>query len=262
MTLIGVNFELTMADRQPRVDDMETPALTLDGLITFVKGQHPDGDALDRLTDAVLVASHVNEQADNLIGHFVDQARRSGASWSQIGASMGVTKQAAQKRFVPRWGDDLLGAGRTFDRFTDRARNVVVMANRLASGAGRDSISPEHLVAALHSEPEGLAAKALVEFGAMPDVIARELSVTTEPGDVVDSMGLDADTVAVLESAIHVALGLGHNFIGTEHQLLGALALSDLDVTRRLADLGITAAAVRPWVIEALDRILADRRNA
>jgi hypothetical protein len=253
---------LTLANRQRKVDDMEIPALTLDSLITFVKGQHPDGDALDRLTDAVLVASHVNEQADNLIGHFVDQARRSGASWSQIGASMGVTKQAAQKRFVPRWGDDLLGAGRTFDRWTDRARAVVVAANRLASGAGRDSISPEHLVVALHSEPEGLAAKALVQFGAMPDAIARELSVTAEPGDVVDSMGLDADTVAVLESAIHVALGLGHNFIGTEHLLLGVLALSELDVTARLTALGVTAEAVRSWVIEALGLILADRNSA
>lgn len=238
---------------------MEIPSLTLDGLITFVKGQHPDGNALDRLTGAVLVAAHVNEQADNLIGHFVDQARRSGASWSEIGASMGVTKQAAQKRFVPRWGDDLLGAGRTFSRFTDRARRVVVAANRLASGAGRDTIAPEHLVLAFHSEPEGLAAKALVQFGATATALAESLSVADAPGEVVETIGLDDATVAALEGALHVALRLGHNYIGTEHLLLGVLGLPDLDVTRRLADFGITTASIEPWAREALERLLAHR---
>ena len=260
MTLIGVNCELTILGRQRRVDDMDIPALTLDGLITFVKSQHPQGDALDRLTDAVLVAAHVNEQADNLIGHFVDQARRSGASWSQIGTSMGVTKQAAQKRFVPRWGDDLLGAGRTFARFTDRARNVVIAANRIASGAGRDEISPRHLVAALHSEPEGLAAKALTQFGATADALARELATApNEPGEVVETMGLEADTIAALEGALQVALRLGHNYIGTEHLLLGVLSLSELDVTRRLATLGVTTETVEPWAADALQQLLSKR---
>ena len=238
---------------------MDIPALTLDGLISFVKDQHPDGDALQRLSDAVLVSTHVNEQADNLIGHFVDHARRSGASWSQIGASMGVTKQAAQKRFVPRWGDDLLGAGRTFSRFTDRARSVVVNANRLASGAGRAAITPEHLVAALHSEPRGLAAMALTEFGATADALAHELDVTDPPGEIVETMGIDADTVSALEGALHAALRLGHNYIGTEHLLLGVLSVPELDVTRRLATLGVTTETVEPWAIEALAQLLAER---
>jgi hypothetical protein len=50
----------------------------------------------------MVVAEHLGELSDHLIGHFVDRARRSGASWTDIGRSMGVTKQAAQKRFVPR----------------------------------------------------------------------------------------------------------------------------------------------------------------
>ena len=72
----------------------------LDELINAIKSVHTD--ALDQLADAVLAAEHLGEVADHLIGHFVDQARRSGASWTDIGKSMGVTKQAAQKRFVPR----------------------------------------------------------------------------------------------------------------------------------------------------------------
>ena len=50
----------------------------------------------------MLAAEALGEVADHLIGHFVDQARRSGASWTEIGKCMGVTKQAAQKRFVPK----------------------------------------------------------------------------------------------------------------------------------------------------------------
>ncbi|GAB3955192.1 hypothetical protein GCM10027614_63740 [Micromonospora vulcania] len=75
-------------------------AVKLDDLIQAIKKVHTD--ALDQLTDAVIAADHLGEVADHLIGHFVDQARRSGASWTDIGRSMGVSKQAAQKRFVPK----------------------------------------------------------------------------------------------------------------------------------------------------------------
>jgi hypothetical protein len=69
-------------------------------MITAGKTVH--SDVLDQLADAVQAAEQLGEVADHLIGHFVDQARRSGASWTDIGKSMGVTKQAAQKRVVPR----------------------------------------------------------------------------------------------------------------------------------------------------------------
>src|SRR3954449_9457127 len=91
-------------------------------------------DAPDQLSDAVLAADHLGEVADHLIGHFVDQARRSGASWTEIGRSMGVTKQAAQKRFVPKGSGEpaALDPSQGFGRFTDRARNVVVAAQNEA----------------------------------------------------------------------------------------------------------------------------------
>ncbi len=92
----------------------------LDELIDAIKKVHTD--ALDQLADAVLAAEHLGEIADHLIGHFVDQARRSGASWTDIGKSMGVTKQAAQKRFVPRAEPTTLDPEQGFGRFTPRAR--------------------------------------------------------------------------------------------------------------------------------------------
>src|SRR3954462_13097722 len=94
--------------------------IRLDDLITAITTVHQA--PLDQLSDAVLAADHLGDVADHLIGHFVDQARRSGASWTEIGRSMGVTQQAAQKRFVAK-GED---AAQQFSRYTDRARKVVV----------------------------------------------------------------------------------------------------------------------------------------
>ena len=70
-----------------------TNPVRLDDLITHVIEQHPDGDALQHLADAVETSSHLGEVADHLIGHFVDQARRSGASWTEIGQHTGSTSR-------------------------------------------------------------------------------------------------------------------------------------------------------------------------
>jgi hypothetical protein len=96
----------------------------LDDLINAIKNVHDE--PLVKLEDAVPTAEALGEIADHLIGHFVDQARRSGASWTDIGRCMGVTKQAAQKRFVPRTEANPLDGGDGFNRFTPRTRNVVV----------------------------------------------------------------------------------------------------------------------------------------
>src|ERR1700724_3453625 len=98
---------------------MDKFPVPLDNLITYVKALHPDGGPLDNVGDAMVVATQLEEQSDALIGHFVDQARRAGASWSQIGSSMGVSKQAAQKRFVSAW------ESAEFSRFTQRTRNAL-----------------------------------------------------------------------------------------------------------------------------------------
>src|SRR6185312_484581 len=101
------------------------PAVTLDHLVRVVVSHNPEGDALVHLRDAVLVSRFLEEQADQLIGHFVDEARHSGASWTTIGQSLGVSKQAAQQRFV--LAEDNLAdlRGRMFSRFTPRARQAV-----------------------------------------------------------------------------------------------------------------------------------------
>src|ERR671930_639561 len=100
---------------------MTQSPVRLDDLIEHVRSRHPDGGALEHLSEAVLLSEHLDDLADHLIGHFVDQARKTGASWTEIGESMGVSKQAAQKRFVPKRSEQAgeLETG-LFGRFTTR----------------------------------------------------------------------------------------------------------------------------------------------
>jgi hypothetical protein len=95
-----------------------SPIPQLDTLIAAIEGKATD--PLEQLYAAVMVAHHIDELADHLIGHFVDRARRSGASWTHIGQSLGVTKQAAQKRFVPNEPETAEVDLRIFARYTDR----------------------------------------------------------------------------------------------------------------------------------------------
>src|SRR5215468_9013692 len=128
----------------------------LDNLITYVKALHPDGGPLENVADAFAVSARLDEQSDAVLGYFVDQARKSGASWSQIGAALGVSKQAAQKRFVPTEG------GNPYSRLTDRAVRVLYAAGKLADP---QPMGAAHLTAALFTEPEGLAVKVFAEAG-------------------------------------------------------------------------------------------------
>src|SRR3954451_19035777 len=140
---------------------MTTPQLPvrLDDLITAITKVHHD--PLEQLQDAVLAGEHLGDVADHLIGHFVDQARRSGASWTDIGKSMGVTKQAAQKRFVVRPGEIELDPEQGFKRFTQRARPAVMQAQEEARTAGNAEVSPAPLLLGFLDVPESLGVAAM-----------------------------------------------------------------------------------------------------
>ena len=222
-----------------------TVPLRLDDLISAIQKVH--SDPLEQLSDAMLAADHLGDVADHLIGHFVDQARRSGASWTEIGKSMGVSKQAAQKRFVPK---EPIDPNEGFNRFTPRARNVVMASMNEARAAGNAEISAAHLLLGLLSEPEGLAARAIAEQVA-PDAVRQHVVASLPPrvGEVPDLIPYDAGARKVLELTFREALRLGHNHIGTEHVLLALLEVEDdagplttLGVRKPAADASIAAA--------------------
>ncbi|MCV7442065.1 hypothetical protein AWB91_01500 [Mycobacterium paraense] len=197
----------------------------LDELINAIKRVHPD--VLDQLADAVLAAEHLGEVADHLIGHFVDQARRSGASWTDIGKSMGVTKQAAQKRFVPRAEATTLDPEQGFGRFTPRARSAVVAAQNAAHEAGNGEITPDHLLLGVLSDPAALATVLLQLQKVDAETIRAAVTLPPSAGEPPELIPFSGPARKALELTFREALRLGHNYIGTEHLLLALLELED-----------------------------------
>ena len=234
----------------------------LDNLIAYVKTLHPEGGPLDNVSDAFAVSEQLDQQSDALIGYFVDQARRSGLSWSQIGSAMGVSKQAAQKRFVPgQLSDQVRAAGfKPFSRFTDRAIRVLFAADRLAADstaadsststgqaerAAHSLIGAAHLAAAFLSEPEGLAAKAIGKAGLTPEQVYGAVGIGPAPQlpnqdkASASELTFDDSAKATFREALKWALRMGHNYIGTEHLLLGVLFIGG-PVAEGFAGLGLT----------------------
>jgi hypothetical protein len=222
-------------------------AVRLDDLIEGIR--KANDEPLDQLQSAVLTAEHLGDVADHLIGHFVDQARRAGASWTDIGRAMGVTKQAAQKRFVPK-GELDLSAG--FERYTPRARNVVVGSQNEAHAAGNDTITPGHLVLGLLGQ-EASIGYVILKAHVAPQTL-REAVLATLPPKAESMPALipfDADAKKVLELTVREALRLGHNYVGTEHILLALLEHEAGDGL--LTSLGIDKATTEAEVVAALD---------
>ena len=223
----------------------------LDDLINAITKVHTD--ALDQLAGAVLAAEHLGELADHLIGHFVDQARRCGASWTEIGKSMGVTKQAAQKRFVPKAEASTPEPTQGFARFTPRARQVVVIAQNSAHDAGNTEITPAHLLLALLADPEALATKLLHRQGVDAAAIRAAVHLPPRERDLRALIPFSGPARKVLELTFREALRLGHNYIGTEHILLALLEAEDDGGALR--GLGLDKAAIETELASALQSI-------
>ncbi len=229
-----------------------TSPVRLDDLIDAITTVH--SDALEQLSDAVIAADHLGDLADHLIGHFVDQARRSGASWTDIGRSMGVSKQAAQKRFVPKGGGEGsdLDPSQGFSRFTPRARNVVIAAQNEARAANNALICPAHLMLGLLSEPDGLAARAILAQGVSLETVRRVATATLPAAahEVPALIPFDSHAKKALELTFREALRMGHNYIGTEHILLALLEVED--GTGVLAGLGVDRATTEANIAATL----------
>ncbi|THA85127.1 Clp protease N-terminal domain-containing protein [Streptomyces sp. A0592] len=236
-----------------------TNPVRLDDLIEAINKVHTD--PLEQLSGAVVAAEALGDVADHLIGHFVDQARRSGASWTDIGRSMGVTRQAAQKRFVPKADKEGTGAldpNAGFGRFTPRARNVVVTAQNEARAAGNTEIRTEHLVLGLMAEADGLAGLVLRAQEVSPDEVRAAAAAALPPAqdDLPALVPFDASAKKALELTFREALRLGHDFVGTEHILLALLELENGEGL--LSGLGLDKAAAEATVNEALAAVLGD----
>ena len=226
-----------------------TPSPTLQALIDGVKADAAGDEALTQLAQASKTVGDLEEASDALLSHFVDQCRRSGHSWSEISGALGVSKQAAHKRFTVEVSSF------TFERFTDRARMVLSQAETEAHRLGHGFVGTEHLLLALFEVPEGIANRVLDGVGISKPMVNEKVVeiIKGASGSEEGKLPFTPRAKAVLRSAVEEALQLGHNYIGTEHLLLGLLADDDSVAARVLHDLGASQSIVRHRILELLD---------
>jgi ATP-dependent Clp protease ATP-binding subunit ClpA len=222
-------------------------SFTLDDLAARVTARAASDDTLDRLDTALAVAAQLDHQADALVDHFVASARADGRSWTDIGARLGVTKQAARKRFTdPTGPSPVLPPGLTL---RPRLQTCLTEAGRHAQQAGATEVGTEHLLAGLLAD--GVGAATLDKLGVTADATAasaQRLFGAAQPAGE-QPPPLSAEAVCAIEAAAHHAHAAARDrpdvSVGTEHLLL-VLALDPGSRARRvLTDLGTDIALIK-----------------
>src|SRR3954449_8321094 len=227
-----------------------TSGVRVDQLAAIVD-ERAGGDAVAALGAAVEVADDVRGVAEELLDLYVAAARDDGRSWSEIGAALGVSKQAAQQRFVstpvdPRaWPKD----------FDEDARAVVHAAQRHARGFRHRYLGTEHLLLALTGDA-GLAGTTLAQLGiGTAEVTERIRSVIGEGhSSETATLGISPRTKRLLEAAGNEARRLGHRcaIAAPEHVLLALSAQTDAVAAQILRDLGVSDEQLRGQLAELL----------
>jgi Clp amino terminal domain, pathogenicity island component len=144
--------------------------------------------------------------------------------------------------------------GRVFERFTERARQVVVFAQDEARLLKHNYIGTEHLLLGLMREEEGLAARALEAMNVSIDEVRDQVGRLVGEGDEVTTGQIPFTPRAkkVLELSLREALALTHNYIGTEHILLGLARENEGVAARILLGFGLDAERIRNEVVGML----------
>jgi ATP-dependent Clp protease ATP-binding subunit ClpA len=262
-----------------------TPPPTLQQLIETVRQDAGSDQPLDQLVAAAAAAAELEETTDALLGHFVDRCRRAGRSWTEISTALGVTKQAVHKRFASALAAHIVAAtpSPTFERFTDRARHVIAASRRTAVSLGAEAVGTEHLLLALFAEPEGIAGRTLAAMNVTEDGVraavltarphhhdhdhnqhdnnggqhAAEQPAAGQPAGeyashAAESPPYDEDAKCAMRDALTVALEFSHNYIGTEHLLLGLYRNADSTAAWILGEAGAVESTARAHVIDLL----------
>ncbi len=225
--------------------------VTLDQLVGVVESRADGCDSVGRLAAAVDVAEHVRGVADDVLDHYVAAAREDGRSWSEIGTALGVSKQAAQQRFVPApidptaWPKD----------FDADARSIVQAAQAEARSLRHRYLGTEHLLLALAAD-QGLAGATLARLGVGSDQVLERIRTVIGDGHSGDTstLGISPRTKRVLEAAGQEARRLGHRcaIAAPEHVLLALSADRHSVAGQLLQDLRVTDERLRGELAELL----------
>jgi len=146
-----------------------------------------------------------------------------------------------------------------FNRFTERARKVIILAKEEARRFNHDYIGTEHILLGLIREGEGVAAAVLQKMGISLENIRLEVEKLVQPGPATQIIGdipFTPRAKKALELAAEEARSLGHNYIGTEHLLLGLIREGEGIASQVLLNLGMDLSSVRNEVMELLGSAL------
>jgi ATP-dependent Clp protease ATP-binding subunit ClpA len=146
------------------------------------------------------------------------------------------------------------GAGTMFERFTDRARRVVVLAQEEARLLNHDYVGTEHLLLGMIAEGQGVAAKALESLGIRLEAVRAQVEEVIGQGQQAPSGHIPFTPRAkkVLELSLREAQQLGHDYVGTEHLLLGLVREGEGVAAQVLVKLGADLPRVRRQVVQLL----------
>ena len=141
-----------------------------------------------------------------------------------------------------------------FERFTDRARRVLVLAQDESRELGHNYLGTEHVLLGLIREGEGVAGKVVLAQGLTRDSVRAKIEEMVGPSatPAAGSPPFTPRAKRVLELSLREALQLGHSYIGTEHILLGLLREGDGVATKIITQLGVDLVTMRQAVIEAI----------
>jgi hypothetical protein len=195
-----------------------TPGPDLQQLIDTIRADAGSDDVLDQLGTAASTISELTSTSDAALGYFVDRARGAGKSWVEISTVLGVSKQAAHKRFAESWT-----SRPAFEHYTPRTQAVVEAAADVARGQNHSYVGTEHLLLAFYTQPEALATKVLVAHGVTEQAVSEAVIAAVPAGEGPvneEELGFTRRASHVLQGAAGEALALGHNYVGTEHLLL------------------------------------------
>jgi Clp amino terminal domain, pathogenicity island component len=228
--------------------------LNVGELIAGIESDLPGDDVMAKITEAQVRAHTLNALGDQLVGVYVAKAKQAGASWTDIGDAIGVSKQAAQQRWVPQ----------TFERFTNRARHAVVLSQEAARAHKHNFIGTEHILLGLLGEPDGLAYQLLVVKAGSEDAVRQAVEDRLEPGGKKAPRGhiaFSTEGKQALEESIREGAELGHDFVGTEHLLLGLLNVKEGTAAAALGSLGLNLENTRTEVATEITRRLAEPKT-
>lgn len=225
-----------------------TPGPNLQEIIELVRRDAGSDEPLAQLATASATVTELSETADAALGFFVDRARGAGHSWVEISAVLGVSKQAVHKRFAAT------GPKPSMDRFTLRTQKVLGAASGIALDHHHAYIGTEHLLLALFTEPESIAAVVLVSHDITAEKVTAAVEAVVPDGEERPEAepGFTPRASHVVKGAVEVAVDMGHNYVGTEHLLLSLYRFPGGVAVKVLIELGLTEEGATNDVVAAL----------